>query len=93
MSAHSALSSPPPAQGKASKRHDRVAPRLASGEERPVQSPVHALQQELIRTDAVMRDSSGSSVQKAPGWVRLTLPLAASLALWAVIFQLVSMVW
>lgn len=92
MSGTSALSSPPPIQRKAGKRQGHAVPRLANGEEAPVDSPVHALQQELIQIESA-QDGPALSEPKAPGWVRLTLPLVVSGVLWLGIFQLVAMLW
>ncbi|HQS70792.1 MAG: hypothetical protein B7Y36_13115 [Novosphingobium sp. 28-62-57] len=92
MSGTSALSSSPLLERKAGKLREHAAPRLANGEETPIDSPVHALQQELIQIESA-QDAAALSEPKAPGWVRLTLPLVVSGVLWLGIFQLVAMLW
>ncbi len=92
MSGSVIFASSEPIEAKAGTRQPRVEPRLASGDEAPVDSPVHALQQELGRFDIAVHVCD-SSEGKAPGWVQLTLPLASSVMLWIVIFQLFSLAW
>lgn len=92
MSGTPAFSSLPPIQRAASKRQGHLVPRLANGDEPPVESPVHALQQELNQIDKAW-DKPDSSEPKAPGWVRVMLPLVASVVLWTVIFRLISGFW
>lgn len=65
--------------------HRVRGPRPADAIDAPVTSPVHELQDQLQRLNA---DSDGSTVHqpaKAPGWVRLSLPLGVSVILWTVI--------
>ena len=56
-----------------------------TGLEQPVRSPVHVLQAELRRVErnGVIYDHAG--VAKAPGWLKLALPLGTSTVLWAAI--------
>lgn len=62
------------------------------GAESPVQSPVHRLQAELQRLETGRVQFDHAAVRKAPGWVQLVLPVAASSVLWAVIFVIWTLV-
>jgi hypothetical protein len=61
-------------------------PRVANPVDAPIASPVHSLQDKLIRFDEL---DAGSDVaysfkaHKAPAWVRMALPVALSIGLWA----------
>ena len=55
------------------------APRLAADHDAFVASPVHRMQQNLW---SIVDDLPEPPVDLYPGWVRLTLPLAASGAMW-----------
>lgn len=92
MSGTPATLPPQPVLTKGRERKKRPEPRLASGEEVPVESPVHALYQELARIDEVAGEIDLPE-PKAPGWVRLTLPLALSFMLWISIWRLVAIFW
>lgn len=67
-----------------------VAPRPAGPGDVPVQSPVHRLQSDLLVATVHQTDSHA---EKAPGWVRLLLPVAVSLLLWSVIFGFIKVVF
>jgi hypothetical protein len=74
-------------------------PRPAGTVDAPVLSPVHQLQDDLQRFHPADADSytgmtadDAMLADKAPGWVRLMLPLTVSLGLWAVIFGVVGLV-
>ncbi len=72
---HSVLPDPPPAD-------DTPAPRLVSGEEDPVFSPVHALQQELLP----LAQGSAQAVEALyPLWLRVAIIGGSSAFAWAVI--------
>ncbi len=59
-------------------------PRVADTIDAPVTSPVHELQDQLQRLHAAQADAGRAhSAMAAPGWVRLSLPLGMSVALWA----------
>lgn len=62
------------------------------GAESPVQSPVHRLQAELQRLESGPVQFDHATVKKAPGWVRLMLPVAASSVMWAGIFLIWTLV-
>lgn len=66
------------------------APRAADEIDAPIGSPVHALQEQLRRFEAPLDDleySASARSDKAPGWVRLTLPMVLSMALWALMLR------
>jgi|GEM_PF-1300089 len=63
--------------------HARPLPRLAVDHDLSVASPVHGMQQNLW---AFAEYSPETPTTLYPGWLRLTLPLAASGGLWAAIF-------
>ncbi|MFM6830303.1 MAG: hypothetical protein ACKOVA_08260 [Novosphingobium sp.] len=74
-------------------------PRSAESVDAPVRSPVHELQDQLVMRHAANFDSMGDALfehahrtPKAPGWVRLFLPLSLSLGLWALIFRAVNLI-
>lgn len=67
-------------------------PRPVEVDERPVDSPVHALQQKLMRLEPQGEaDDSGES--KLPGWLGLALPLIMSISLWFVIIRFIGAFW
>lgn len=74
------MSAAPDVEGRSS--HD--GPREARAMDVPVHSPVHDLQHEILRAHEG-GPASDSRADKAPGWVRLGLPVIVSLMLWAVI--------
>ncbi len=65
----------------------RGAPRLADDHDRFVASPVHDLQDNLW---VLAEPAQEPDVALYPGWVRLTVPIAASVALWAPIIWLIT---
>ncbi|MGV3510816.1 MAG: hypothetical protein ACO1OX_02305 [Novosphingobium sp.] len=67
---------------------NRVGPRPAGALDGPVHSPVHALQHEILAGWNGV-DSADSRQDKAPGWVRLAVPVGSSIALWIVIIGFV----
>lgn len=74
-------------------------PRSAEAVDAPVRSPVHELQDKLLTGQEAeygsvvdhLGEHAGRN-SKAPGWVRLSLPLLLSFGLWALIFWIVSLV-
>lgn len=65
----------------------------------PVESPVHQLQHELSRLHAPTQGSVPLSDlataihdEMVPGWLRLALPVALSLVLWALIFRVTGLI-
>ncbi len=61
-------------------------PRPADAVDAPVASPVHDLQVQLQRLNAAGSvEADPYDADLAPGWVRLTVPLGTSVALWAAI--------
>lgn len=66
--------------------------RLADDEAAPIESPVHALQRELVRLQPGA-DEGDSPPRKVSGWIRLGMPLALSTGLWLVIIQIIGAVW
>jgi hypothetical protein len=66
--------------------------RLADDEAAPIESPVHALQRQLVRLQAGA-DESDSPRRKAPGWVRVGMPLTLSIGLWLEIIQIIGALW
>lgn len=79
-----ALSSPPVQGEQVAPGSDGGVVRLANELECPVESPVHALQRELGKLDALKREDD-SLANRAPGWLRIALPLAMSIGLWIVL--------
>ena len=69
-----------------------LAPRPVDAAQRPVDSPVHALQRELARLGP-QQDLGDSGEDKPPGWLRLALPLAMSMGLWFVIIRFIGAIW
>lgn len=69
-----------------------LAPCAVDASQRPVDSPVHALQRELARLE-LQGDAGDSGDDKLPGWLRLVLPLAMSIGLWFVIIRFIGAVW
>lgn len=80
-------------------------PRAADPAYAPVRSPVHQLQDQLHKQHAadfgtdgsaldafVQRADFGQRADKAPGWMRLALPLLLTLVLWALIFWIMGTV-
>ncbi|PTR12149.1 MULTISPECIES: hypothetical protein [unclassified Novosphingobium] len=72
---HSILPDPPPAD-------DAPVPRLVSGEEDPVFSPVHALQQELLPLAQGNAQAAGTLY---PLWLRVAIIGGSSAFAWALI--------
>lgn len=70
-------------------------PRVANPVDVPIASPVHSLQDKLTRFDEL---DAGSEVaysfkaHKAPAWVRMALPVALSIGLWAGILYAVGLI-
>ena len=62
-----------------------AGPRAAGSGEAPVASPVHDLQEQLARLNATPTSENDLEPRhgRLPGWLRLSLPLAMSLMLWA----------
>ncbi|MBB3860743.1 hypothetical protein GGQ88_002012 [Novosphingobium hassiacum] len=82
MSGLSALSIKRPAADAAD--NPPRGPRVADTIDAPVTSPVHELQDQLQRLNAAEPYSPGAQVAtKAPGWLRVSLPLGMSIILWA----------
>lgn len=60
--------------------------RVANPVDAPIASPVHSLQDKLISFDDLHASSEMAysfKAHKAPAWVRMALPVALSIALWA----------
>lgn len=66
----------------------RQVPREARHVDEPVNSPVHALQHELVRAHEAF-ETGDLREDKAPGWVRIGFPAVVSLILWIVIIGLI----
>lgn len=82
---------PPSAPSQGRPDADGGRPRLAEGQERPVESPVHALHRELERLDRLQEAADQACGSRSPGWLRLALPLALSVVLWGAILRAVSL--
>lgn len=75
---------------------DRAArgPRIAADIDQPFGSPVHALQEQLQRIgdlDGPAETAYPFAEDKAPGWVRMGLPIALSVVLWTVILRVTGL--
>ncbi|CAH0496336.1 hypothetical protein [Novosphingobium sp. CECT 9465] len=65
-------------------------PRIAADIDQPFGSPVHALQEQLQKIGDVNGPAETAypfAEDKAPGWVRMGLPIALSVVLWTVILR------
>jgi len=68
-----------------------VLPRVAEDHDAFVASPVHAMHDDLWDfAEAVPDFGASPEIALYPGWVRLTLPIAASAGLWLMIFWMFS---
>lgn len=67
-------------------------PRVAETVDAPIASPVHRLQDQLQRLGEHTPDAANERHERAPGWVRLALPVALSVALWSVILRVTGLV-
>lgn len=71
------------------------SPRVANPVDAPIASPVHSLQDKLIRFDEL---DAGSDVaysfkaHKSPAWVRMAMPVGLSIGLWAGILYAVGLI-
>jgi hypothetical protein len=73
-------------------KHDAAtmpAVRQAGALDAPVESPVHQLQDELLRLNSVPLSDLATTLRNdaLPGWLQLSLPVALSLVMWAVILR------
>lgn len=92
MSGSQALSVNTPALAENNAR--LPGPRVAVEVDTPVRSPVHDLQGQLEQLQDFSPDGGHCSFDfgpRAPGWIRLTLPIGLSLGLWSVIFWIVAL--
>lgn len=67
-------------------------PRVANPVDTPIASPVHSLQDKLIHFDERSELAYSFKAHKAPAWVRMALPVALSIALWAGILYAVGLI-
>lgn len=67
-------------------------PRVADTVDTPIASPVHMLQDQLQRLGEDTAEAAIEMDEKAPGWMRLGLPVALSVALWSVILRVTGLV-
>lgn len=63
----------------------------ADGLDAPLGSPVHELHVQLQQLEEPV-DHRDIQSDKAPGWVRLTLPVIVSMALWTVILRITGLI-
>lgn len=94
MSGMPLLSADAPADLAEAREGAIAVPRPAGPGDVPVQSPVHRLQSDLLAAGVLESDSLAETAsEKAPGWVRLLLPVGVSLLLWSVIFGFIKVVF
>lgn len=69
-------------------------PRGAAEVDAPITSPVHAMHEQLLRfgeTGSGDETSFPFAEDKAPGWVRMGLPVGLSVVLWVVILRVTGL--
>lgn len=66
--------------------------RVADTVDAPIASPVHMLQDQLQRLGEDAASVAQVMDDKAPGWIRLALPVALSVALWSVILRVTGLI-